>query len=88
MAKQNQSRLITFLVDHNIEGQAFQLWEMLDATGWLQVLQMRLVRLTDVGLQEDISDRQVWRYAQANGMVLLTDNRNMESEDSLEQTIR
>jgi hypothetical protein len=36
----------------------------------------------------DSSDRVVWRTAQAQGMVLLTHNRNMKGEDSLEQTIR
>ena len=64
--------MITFLVDHDIEGQALTLWGTLAA----------------VGLPVDSSDRAVWRTAQARGMVLLTHNRNMKSDDSLEQTIR
>ena len=34
------------------------------------------------------TDRDVWRFAQDNQMLLLTDNRNMVGADSLEQTIR
>ncbi len=34
------------------------------------------------------SDRQVWRFAQANQMILLTANRSMKGKDSLEQVIR
>jgi hypothetical protein len=34
------------------------------------------------------SDRTVWRFAQAQGMILLTHNRNMKDENSLEQIIR
>lgn len=49
---------------------------------------MRLVRFRDVGLPPDSTDRVVWRFAQAQGMILLTNNRNMEGFDSLEQTIR
>lgn len=34
------------------------------------------------------SDRQVWQFAQANQMILLTANRSMKGKDSLEQVIR
>ncbi|NIR51116.1 ACP S-malonyltransferase [candidate division KSB1 bacterium] len=77
-----------FLVDHNIEGQAEILWGTLAAEGWLEVLPLTLVRFKDVGLDSESSDQEIWRFAQANDLILLTDNRNMESEDSLEQTIR
>jgi hypothetical protein len=42
----------------------------------------------DVNLSVDSSDRMVWRFAQEHRMLLLTDNRNMKGDDSLEQTIR
>ncbi len=41
-----------------------------------------------VGLADDSSDRETWRFAQQNRMTLLTDNRNMKGRDSLEQTLR
>jgi len=80
--------MITILVDHDMEGQAFLLWGTLSATGWLELLPMRLVRLADVGLPDDSPDREVWRFAQANQMLFLTNNRNMEGVNALEQTIR
>jgi hypothetical protein len=41
-----------------------------------------------VGLPLDTPDREVWRFAQTHQMLLLTDNRNMAGDESLEQTIR
>jgi hypothetical protein len=52
------------------------------------LLPLRLVRFADVGLPYDSTDREVWRFAQASQMLLLTNNRNMEGVDALEQTIR
>ncbi len=49
---------------------------------------MKLVMFSDVGLSDNSNDRVVWRFAQAQKMILLTANRNMEGDDSLEQTIR
>ena len=80
--------MITILSDHDIEGKVFLLWGAVTASGWLELLPMRLVRFRDVGLPPDSTDRVVWRFAQAQGMILLTNNRNMEGFDSLEQTIR
>ncbi len=80
--------MITILVDHDIEGQALTLWGTLAADGWLALLPMQLVTFAQVGLPMDSSDRVVWNTAQARNMILLTHNRNMKSEDSLEQTIR
>lgn len=80
--------MITLLADHDIEGQALLLWGAVAATGWLESLPLRLVRFADVGLPPNSPDRSVWRFAQANRMILLTNNRNMEGSGSLEQTIR
>jgi hypothetical protein len=80
--------MITVLADHDIEGKVFLLWGAVAASGWLELLPMRLVRFRDMGLPHDSTDRTVWRFAQAHRMILLTNNRNMEDVDSLEQTIR
>ena len=80
--------MTTILVDHNIEGQALLLWGTLSAAGWPEVIPIRLIRLAEVNLPHDSTDRDVWRFAQTNQMLLLTDNRNMDDIDSLEQTIR
>ncbi len=75
--------MITLLLDHNIEGQAALLWSTLTTEGWLDIVPMRLARFEDAGLAYNSSDRVVWRFAQAHGMLLLTANRNMDDEDSL-----
>lgn len=79
---------VTILVDHNMEGQAALLWESMVASGWLALLPVRLTTFAQVGLAIEASDRAVWRFAQARSMLLLTDNRNIDDVDSLEQTIR
>ena len=56
--------------------------------GWLELVPLQLARFAEVGLSYDSSDRTVWRFAQENRMLLLTDNRNMIGPDSLERTIR
>lgn len=76
------------LVDHDIEGHAVILWGALVAEGWLDLIDVELVMFSDVGLPADSSDRVVWRFAQAEGMILLTNNRNMAGDDSLERTLR
>jgi hypothetical protein len=80
--------MITILVDHNIEGQAMMLWRTLEREGWPELFPLRFVIFTDVGLPYESSDRQVWQFAQKNRMILLTGNRRMGEEDSLEQTLR
>ncbi len=80
--------MIDLLVDHNVEGHAALLWATLRKEGWLDLLSSRLLSFSDVGLAPDAPDRTVWRVAQAQRLLLLTANRNMQGEDSLEQTIR
>jgi hypothetical protein len=79
---------ITILADHDIEGYAVLLWGTLTSIGWLDLLPLKLATFDDVDLLISSSDREVWRFVQANQMILLTNNRNMREEDSLEQTIR
>jgi hypothetical protein len=78
----------TILVDHDIEGQVIGLWGTLAAEGWLALFPLQVATFAQVGLPVDSGDRAVWRFAQAQGMILLTHNRNMKGEDSLEQTLR
>jgi hypothetical protein len=80
--------MILILVDHNMEGQATLLGGTLLTEGWLDLLPIRLVTFTEVGLPFDSDDRTVWRFAQTHKMLLLTDNRSMKGPDSLEQTLR
>lgn len=80
--------MIKFFIDHNIEGQAELLWGALASEGWLDLLPLKAVTFQEVKFPIASNDQEVWRFAQSNNMILLTDNRNMQVEDSLEQTIR
>lgn len=80
--------MITILVDYNIEGQAVLLSGTLNSEGWGELFSIRFVTFKEVALPGHSSDREVWRFVQAQHMILLTDNRNMKGDDSLEQTLR
>jgi len=56
--------------------------------GWLELLPIRFVTFKEMHLSINSSDRMVWKTAQSNRMILLTANRNMKEEDSLEQVLR
>ena len=77
-----------FLIDHNIEGQAKLLFSSIQTSGWLEFFTIRFILFSEVQLAIDSSDRIVWKFAQENNMILLTANRSMKGEDSLEQVIR
>ena len=77
-----------FLVDHNFKGHARILLGSITNQGWLDFVPIRFVMFEEVGLSIDSNDRVVWRLAQENQMILLTANRSMKDEDSLEQVMR
>ena len=79
---------MNFLIDYNLRGQAALLWGTIAAEGWLELMPIRFVSFEEVGLFENSSDRVVWQFAQSNQMIILTANRNMKGDDSLEQMIR
>jgi predicted nuclease of predicted toxin-antitoxin system len=79
---------MNFLVDYSLRGQAALLWGTIAAEGWLELMPIRFVGFEEVGLLENSSDRLVWQVAQSNQMIILTANRNMKGDDSLEQIIR
>ncbi|MBP0021453.1 MAG: ACP S-malonyltransferase [Cyanobacteria bacterium SBLK] len=77
-----------FLIDHNIEGQALILFGAIANQGWLDLIQIQFVFFEEIALPIESSDRGVWQFAQSNRMLLLTANRSMEGDDSLEQVMR
>jgi hypothetical protein len=64
------------------------LWGAIAAIGWFDTLAAQLVRFADVGLAQNSNDREVWRFVQSQHMILITNNRNLKDNDSLEQTLR
>ena len=79
---------MNFLIDRNLGGHAEILLGNIASQGWLNLLPIRFVTFKQMNLSIDSNDRVVWRLAQANQMILLTANRSMRGEDSLEQVIR
>jgi hypothetical protein len=83
---------VTRLVaDANIQGQVEYLVQRMQAEAWAefwQAMDLELHRFEDVGLSGSSTDLEVWNVCQAEQLILITDNRNLDSEDSLEATIR
>jgi hypothetical protein len=63
----------------------------MQAEPWLDFwneLGLALRRFEDVGLAPNASDVEVWQRCQAHQLILITDNRNDGSSDSLTAAIR
>jgi len=83
--------VIALLVDANLDGHAGLIRARLRIDPWREfadALQIQFVYFKDIGLERMSPDDAVWRLCQARGYYLLTANRNRESPDSLEATIR
>ena len=77
------------LSDHNCEGHAEVLFEVLKYRGWLDMIPMKLLWFRDVGLSDRAGDETVWRFCQEHDYLLLTGNRTTtDKDDSLEIIIR
>ena len=83
--------MLTLLVDANLDGHA-ELFDMrLRTDTWREVrdqLDIQFLHFEQAGLDRTAKDDAVWRHCQQKGYYLLTANRNLEAEDSLEATIR
>ena len=79
------------VADANIQGQVEYLVQRMQADAWVdfwQALGLVFHRFEDVGLPTSSTDLEVWNVCQAEQLILITDNRNLDSENSLEATIR
>jgi hypothetical protein len=56
--------------------------------GLWQDLGLVLRHFADVGLSPSSKDLEIWQRCQAERLLLITDNRNQDSPDSLEAVIR
>lgn len=79
---------MNFLVDHNLRGHALLLSGSIVSSGWLDWVFIRFITFEEIGLSINSDDRVVWQLAQSNQMILLTANRSMKGENSLEQVMR
>ncbi|MFN8493773.1 MAG: hypothetical protein U0350_39590 [Caldilineaceae bacterium] len=77
------------LSDHNCEGQAQAIFNVLVYQGWLELAPVELRWFRDVDLPIKASDETVWRFCQENRYILLTGNRRTDDgAKSLEFTVR
>jgi hypothetical protein len=83
--------VVTLLIDANLDGHAALLEMRLGTETWRELrdhLDIRFLYFEQAGLDRATKDVVVWQLCQQNRYCLLTANRNQESEDSLEATIR
>jgi hypothetical protein len=79
------------LADANIIGSVESLVQQMQSRKWGEFwafLGLEFKRFEDVGLSPDSSDLVIWQTCQAEQLILITDNRNKKSADSLEATIQ
>jgi hypothetical protein len=79
---------VTILIDQDLLGFAVFFEEGLKETGWAELIQCQFHQLHDYGLPANLPDQEVWRFVQAERLLLVTNNRNSEDETSLQATMR
>ncbi len=79
---------MNFLIDHNLKGHVVLLSGSILRGGWLDWVPIRFITFDEMKLPVNSDDRVVWQFAQLNKMILLTANRSMKGENSLEQVMR
>lgn len=80
--------MIKVLLDNNISGFQNLLIGAIKSTGWSEYQLIEFITLDDLGLDDSINDREIWRRCQQSGYILLTTNRNEKGADSLQLTLR
>lgn len=79
------------LADVNIEGYVDYLVTLIQAEPWFlfwQHLGIGYYHFAHFGLESTAPDSEVWELCQREQLVLITNNRNKDDENSLESTIR
>ena len=79
------------LADVNTRGPVADLVRRMQTAPWAdfwEQLHLSLFHFEDVGLTPSSTDQEIWVRCQADGLILVTNNRNARSPDSLELTIR
>jgi hypothetical protein len=79
------------VIDANVEGQGTHIWLRMQTAEWRGLtadLDVTVRTFREIGLDPSSRDDAIWRFCQAQGYYLLTSNRNEDSDDSLEATIR
>ena len=79
------------LADIHVKGPVENLVRAMQTEPWDEFwreLGVRLFLFENVGLTPTSTDREIWLRCQVEQLILITNNRNEDSPDSLETTIR
>jgi hypothetical protein len=79
------------LADNDVQGQVLHLASILDRGFWSELwkgLALSVRTFDDVGLPHSASDQKIWQLCQTTDLILVTANRNDDTDDSLESTLR
>jgi hypothetical protein len=79
------------LADIHLQGPIADLARAMQGPFWVEFwndLDLALFGFEDVGLTATSTDEEIWHKCQAVQLILITNNRNQESPDSLEAAIR
>ncbi len=80
----------TILLDEHLDGFLRYLESLMFNDTWREIasaIELRFVRLREVGIAAGKSDLEIWRFCQTNGLYLLTHNRAETTADSLRPVI-
>ena len=83
--------MLRIMADHDVEGHLSRVRAYLESGPWSEFwagLEVSVHSFGEFGLSRSTLDAEVWRFCQERQIILFTGNRNMESDDSLEATIR
>lgn len=80
--------MISVMLDNDIAGHRDLFDGTLHSTGWDEYRLLKFITMQEAGIASDAPDSEVWRFCQQRGLILLTANRNLDDESSLEQTLR
>ena len=79
------------LADIHMRGPVDALVREMQVEPWADLwkgLGLHLFHFEDIGLNPTSTDLEIWQRCQAEELVFITNNRNQDSPDSLEATIR
>lgn len=83
--------MLRIMSDNDVRGYVSRLMDICQAAPWAELwrdLECLLCAFEDFDLPDDATDAAIWQACQDNEILLITGNRNAESAESLEVTIR
>lgn len=80
--------MIGLLADHDVVLQAQLIWAQFSPADWQGMSVTSLAFLRNLNLTINSTDREIWLACQRDERILLTANRNMRGQDSLEAVVR